>query len=358
MSEEKTFDFEEALNKARKEMGHVNIAIMGKTGVGKSTLINAIFHENLAKTGIGQPVTQNFKMYSKKGQFYSILDSKGFELADYKEILQELKDQINTRKTANASDHIHVAWFCINDNSNRIEDAEIEFINELAKEIPVIVVLTQGMRKKDKVFYNEVKRLAINAKQVVKLLAQPCEIDEGIVMPTYGLEDLVEATNEVLPDAIKNAFAAAQQIDLELKKKSARKAIAAAVTAGVAACAIPLPFADSAALAPIEIGMLASISHIMGLETSKAFLSTLVSSAIGVIGAAFAGRAIVTGLLKLIPGIGTAAGTAIGAATAGTMITALGEAYLAAIIKLQQIGKDVKPEDLSRIFIEELKNKK
>lgn len=356
MSEEKTFDFEEVLNKARKEMGHVNIAIMGKTGVGKSTLINAIFHENLAKTGIGQPVTQNFKMYSKEDQFYSILDSKGFELADYKKILEDLKQEINRRKTSDASQHIHVAWFCINNGCTRCENAEIEFINELAKDIPVIVVLTQSTTP-DKTLYNEVKRLAFNAKQVVKLLAQPSETLAGII-PAYGLEDLVEATNEVLPEAIKNAFCAAQKVDLELKKNAARKVIAASVTAGIAACAIPLPFVDSAALAPIEIGMLASISHIMGLETSKAFLSTLVSSAIGVIGATFAGRAIVTGLLKLIPGVGTAAGTAIGAATAGTMITALGEAYLAAIIKLQQNNGSIKPEDLSRVFIEELKNRK
>ena len=355
MSEEKTFDFEEALKKARKEMGHVNIAIMGKTGVGKSTLINAVFHENLAKTGIGQPVTQNFTMYSKEGQFYSLLDSRGFELAGYKEILEDLKQEINRRKTSDASQHIHVAWYCINNACTRFENAEIEFINELAKDIPVIVVLTQSTTP-DKTLYNEAKRLATNAKQVVKLLAQPYETPIGII-PASGLEDLVEATNEVLPEAIKNAFVAAQQIDLELKKKSARKAIAGAVAAGVAACAIPLPLADSAALAPIEIGMLASISHIMGLETSRAFLSTLVSSAIGVTIATVTGKAIVTGLLKLIPGLGTLAGGMIGAAVATTMITAMGEAYIAAVIRMQASG-NTNPEDLSKAFIEEMKKQK
>lgn len=352
MSEEKTFDFEEVLKKARKEMGHVNIAIMGKTGVGKSTLINAIFHENLAKTGVGKPLTQNFTMYSKEGQFYSLLDSKGFELADYKKILEDLKQEISRRKTSDASQHIHVAWFCINDNSDRIEDAEIEFINELAKDIPVIIVLTKCFRPNYKELYNNVIRIAKEVKQVVRVLA----LYDGEHQP-FGLEDLVEATNEVLPDAIKNAFAAAQQIDLELKKKSARKAIAAAVTAGIAACAIPLPFADSAALAPIEIGMLASISNIMGLETSRAFLSTLVSSAIGVTVVTVTGRAIVTGLLKLIPGLGTLAGGMIGAAVATAMITAMGEAYIAAVIRMQASG-NTNPEDLSKAFIEEMKKQK
>ena len=41
-----------------------NIIIAGKTGVGKSTLINAIFGEKLAATGIGAPVTQNMKLLS------------------------------------------------------------------------------------------------------------------------------------------------------------------------------------------------------------------------------------------------------------------------------------------------------
>lgn len=33
------------------EMTPINIMLIGKTGVGKSTLINHIFRENLAKTG-------------------------------------------------------------------------------------------------------------------------------------------------------------------------------------------------------------------------------------------------------------------------------------------------------------------
>lgn len=356
--EEKSFDWEEILKKSEKEMGHTNIAIIGKTGVGKSTLINAVFKNNVAKTGAGRPITQHCKMYSKEGSWISILDTKGFELANYREILDELKHEIENRKGADPSNHIHVAWFCINNNSNRIEQAEIDFINELSSSIPVVVILTQGEKKKDNTFLNEVKANTKNARQVVKLLAQPCVIDDDIVIKPYGLDILVEATCELVPETQRNAFIAAQKVDMVSKKRAARKAITAAVAAGTAACAIPLPFADSVALAPIEIGMLASISHIMGLETSKAFLSTLVSSAVGVIGATVGGRAIVTGLLKLIPGLGTLAGAAIGAATAGTMITAMGEAYIAAIVKIQSSNVEMNADDLSIAFVNELKKGK
>ena len=35
----------------------LNIIVAGKTGVGKSTLINSVFREKLAETGMGKPVT-------------------------------------------------------------------------------------------------------------------------------------------------------------------------------------------------------------------------------------------------------------------------------------------------------------
>lgn len=46
-----------------KNLKTLNIMVMGKTGVGKSTLINSVFNEPIAKTGIGRPVTTGIKQY-------------------------------------------------------------------------------------------------------------------------------------------------------------------------------------------------------------------------------------------------------------------------------------------------------
>lgn len=349
-------EIEEKYKEVRQKMGHVNIALIGKTGVGKSTLLNAIFKEDFAETGVGRPVTQHSKEYTKEGSLVSILDTKGFELENYQTILQELKDTINERKTGDPKTHIHVVWFCVRSYDKRFEDAEMHFVEELSKEVPVIIVMTQCERKNQE-FYDKIKDDAPSARNVIRVLAQDI-VEDGEKKKAYGLDDLTEATYQLVPEALQSAFASAQKINLQLKEKDAKKAIATSVTAAAAACVIPLPFADSVALAPIQIGMLASITHIMGLELSKGFITTLVSSAAAVSGATYAGRAIVTALLKCIPGAGTVLGTAIGATTASTLTKVMGEAYLRALLVVLDESDSPSPEAIGEAFKRSMKKEK
>ncbi len=59
-------EIKNAMDEALKRRGMANILIAGKTGVGKSTLINSIFQGNLAETGQGKPVTQYTREITKK----------------------------------------------------------------------------------------------------------------------------------------------------------------------------------------------------------------------------------------------------------------------------------------------------
>ena len=43
-----------AINEKIKNLKTLNIIVAGKTGVGKSTLINGVFRENLVETGMGK----------------------------------------------------------------------------------------------------------------------------------------------------------------------------------------------------------------------------------------------------------------------------------------------------------------
>ena len=71
-----------AINEKIRNLKTLNIIVAGKTGVGKSTLINAVFRENLAETGMGRPVTTHMRKICKKDFPLNIYDTRGFELGN------------------------------------------------------------------------------------------------------------------------------------------------------------------------------------------------------------------------------------------------------------------------------------
>jgi len=317
---------EEAMKKAKAKINDVNIIIAGKTGVGKSTLINAVFEGNFATTGSGKPVTTKIMEIRKEGIPIVLTDTKGLEIQDYQLIKKELEQYITVKNNdANPNNHIHMAWICIDENSRRIEDAEIDLCNFLADKVPVIAVITKAIH--DDGFRRKVQEYLPRAKNVVRVNSLAFQIGQ-INIPVSGLEDLVELSMEVLPEAQRNAFAAAQKIDIKQRANRAHKIVATAALSAAGTGAIPIPFSDAIAIVPIQITMLAAISYTFGLKTDKALLSTLVSSTITGTGASFAGRTIVANIAKFFPGLGSVAGAAISGATAAAITTLFGEAYI------------------------------
>lgn len=74
--------------------------------------------------------------------------------------------------------------------------------------------------------------------------------------------------------------------------------------------------------------MIAGITVIFGMDLSKSFLTSFVSSAIGASGTTILGKMVASNLLKLVPGVGTVTGGAISGATASVLTTALGLTYI------------------------------
>ena len=334
--------FKETIQKATAERGHINVLIAGRSGVGKSTLINAVFQQHLAETGQGRPVTQNTREISKDGIPITIFDTRGLEMSQFKETLSELEKVIKDRGNEKDSNrHIHAAWLCIQEDGRRVESAKVDLHNMLAKHVPLITVITKA--RSDNGFKNEVLGLLPESRNVIRVRAISEEMDDGHVLSAMGLESLVELTSEVIPEGKRRALAAAQRANLNYTKGQAHKIVAGAATAAAAAGASPIPFSDAAILAPIQIGMIAGITSVFGLELSKGTLSTLVSSAIGVGGATFVGRTIVVNIIKFFPGLGTVAGGAISAATASAITIGLGEAYIAVLAEIFADNPDAAP---------------
>lgn len=361
-----------AIRERIQNLTTLNIIVAGKTGVGKSTLINSVFRENLAETGMGRPVTTHMRRITKKDFPLVVYDTRGFELG--KSVQDDVKDEVmKTIRDGFAlndiSKAIHCIWYCINAASNRIEPEEIEWLRELGAEnemtqVPIIVVLTQCFsKKKAQEMRKAVEDENLNVVQIVPVLAQDYEIDDDYVAKAFGLDVLIRVMSEALPDELLDTLQNLQKVSLDEKTKRAQAAVATATAAAAAAGATPIPIADCAVLIPTQVAMIASIAVIFGIDVNKTVLASFVSSVLGTGGATLLGKTVVSNLLKLIPGAGSVAGGAISGATAGLLTTALGETFILVmtqIYKGELTTKDLESSEgkkiITAIFKDQLKH--
>ena len=326
-------NFIESRNAAKSEFGRFNLAVIGGTGVGKSSLVNAVFGRNLAQTGAGLPVTRGVTYY--KDDSLGIWDIEGFEIGSSVSPREQLRQHLAEIATHPADTHIAVVWYCVKANDARLTPADIEMIRELdASGLPVILVLTKvdwdknpitGTRRPVKALTEFMDWLDHPVDQ-----GRPIEIPYQRVMPTstmdkdgkgtgHGLGDLVEATLALAPEPVKDSFRVAQRLNLPWKREMARTATKAAVAAAGAAAAVPVPLADATVLAPIQLGLMGRIAAIYDLD-----LTTMMSAAgLAQVGVQFTGRALASSFLKLIPG----AGSVLNAGVASALTAATGEGW-------------------------------
>lgn len=204
-----------------------NILVAGITGTGKSTLLNAVFGDEAAKTGTGKPVTDRLQEYSNKDTHIHIWDTVGLELDSEKteQSINDIRNTIAEKATSeNQFDRIHAIWYCINSGSNRYQEEEIKFIKKLHSiGVPFIIVLTQCTDIESKInAFEEIIR-KINADNgmadidIVQVCAKDFETRLGVI-PAFGLEELVDLTLKKLPEFIKDGFIAAQRVSKAQKR--------------------------------------------------------------------------------------------------------------------------------------------
>ncbi|KAI0147663.1 hypothetical protein GGR57DRAFT_493783 [Xylariaceae sp. FL1272] len=128
------------------------ILVCGKTGVGKSTLINKVFGVEMTEesTTYSQGVhdiNQAFESANHPGLL--IHDSRGWQAGSDAELDLIAKFLRHRAFQKNPAEALHVIWFCVDSDVSRIEEADrrtFQIISQFSSSVPVFVVGT----KKDK----------------------------------------------------------------------------------------------------------------------------------------------------------------------------------------------------------------
>lgn len=182
-------------------MTDVSIVVMGKTGAGKSTLVNALLNQNVAKTGMGNAVTYENQLYSGarvspsgiKEYNLKVYDTIGLEIDEDKResVLWSIKDIIRDVST---EEGVNTVWYCVNGKGQRLEDSEKRMIVRWAEDltIPFIIVITQCISEDADNLERVISRELPNY-QIVKILAEPYKTRSGII-DAFGVDDLLIKT--------------------------------------------------------------------------------------------------------------------------------------------------------------------
>jgi uncharacterized protein (DUF697 family)/GTPase Era involved in 16S rRNA processing len=314
-----------------------NVLVIGNSGVGKSTLINALLGEERAKTGWGtEGTTEELAIYESEKLNFRLIDTVGFEPSWFKgmrAINAVIKWSKNSAKEGHADTQINVIWFCVEGTAGKLFAKSIHDLSRATSmwpSVPVIVVITKSYSEPDRtrnieMVYNafaKQKKYTKNLRKVIPVVAQVFVLNDNAFAPPEGLTELIEATNELMPEGMKSSEHDIAAYKLNRKRFMSQAIVSVSTTAAVVVGAVPIPFPDATILMPLEVALVNSLAQVYEIkkdEASKNLFNTIVE--VGTV-SIVARQAI--GAAKAIPGLNIGA-AALNAIVAGSIVAVLGE---------------------------------
>lgn len=320
-----------------------NVLVIGNSGVGKSTLINAVLGKEAAKAGFGTTgTTRELELYEGDEVPFRVIDTIGFEPTLLKEqmaINAVRKWSKSCAKKGMEDNQINVIWFCVDGTSRKLFPKAIQSLSRATsmwKSVPVIVVITKSYsipeRKENiemvqKAFATQ-KRHGKNLKKIIPVVASTYELNETAIAPPEGITELIDLTNELMPEGLKAAISDLAEFKLQRKRALAHSIVGASTVSAAIVGATPTSIADSLILAPLEVAEINAIAKVYGLKNDKQY-EKFKDSIVEVGTITTAAKAIIANL-KNIPGINIGA-SLLNAVVAGSIVAALGEGTIYAM---------------------------
>lgn len=320
-----------------------NVLVIGNSGVGKSTLINAVLGEECAVTGYGiTGTTQELSIYENGRIPFRIIDTVGFE-PSFRKASRAVRSvrkwsRDSAVKEERKEERISVIWCCVEGTSRKLFPDTIRIMAKAVSmwpSVPVIAVITKSYslpeRRENIMMVHEAfsthKKLFKNLKRIIPVVAMTYRLNDDAFAPPDGITDLIEATNDLLPEGIRASETDVARYKMDRRRAFAHSSVGVATASAVIVGAVPIPFPDAAILTPLEIAEINTVSRIYGINKDEKLVK-FVDSIVEVGTVSTAARAAVNAL-KSIPGVNAAA-SAVNAVIAGSIVAAIGECSIAA----------------------------
>ena len=207
-----------------------NILVLGKTGTGKTSLLNYLYGFDLP-VGAGLPKTGkglHENVITRNGVAYHVFDTWGVEADSLPEWRREVLALVRKRNTSpRVNDWFHAIYYCFSANTARIEEAEIEeiIVPLLQSGCKVVIALTNaedGFRKQEKMdgmkeyLCDELKkRLHCDPQlEIVPVVNVAGETLAGDIISRFGRAEALEAAQYNLADDIKKRLPAIYKMNV------------------------------------------------------------------------------------------------------------------------------------------------
>lgn len=346
-----------------------NVLVIGNSGVGKSTLINSVLGENKAKTGFGtKGTTGELEIYDSAEIPFRLIDTVGFEpnlIKAFKATNAVRKWSKVSAKAGNEDNKINLIWFCVDGTTRKLFPEAIKSLTRATsmwRSVPIVVVITKSFGGPDRVenikmvnqAFDEQKEDTKKPKAIIPVVAETYEIDETTLVPPEGITELIDITNELMPEGIRAGSKDLHQYKLKKKRTLAHSIVGLSTTAAVTVGAVPIPIADALILAPIELAEIRSLARIYEInkkEKSKKFINDIVE--IGTVSKV--AKLAISGL-KAIPGVNIGA-SVLNAIIAGAIVAAIGQGSIYVFEKIYIGEKSIDDIDwVKRVMEAQLSN--